>query len=152
MTFEDFPILLVEDKTTDVLLIRRAFERARLANPLKVVSGGDAAVEYLSGEGPYGDRDHFPMPVLILLDLKLSRRSGLEVLGWLRAQENLKRMPVVMLTSSQHDRDINAAYDIGVNSYLVKPVEFAGLTNMLQQVNLYWLMLNERPRFEGGTG
>jgi CheY-like chemotaxis protein len=146
MTFEDFPILLVEDNSTDVLLIRRAFEKAKLANPLKVVSDGDAVVEYLSGEGAYADRKHFPLPVLILLDLKLPRRSGIEVLQWLRGQETLRRIPVVMLTSSQHDRDINAAYDQGVNSYLVKPVLFDALTRMLQQVNLYWLMFNEKPR------
>jgi CheY-like chemotaxis protein len=151
MTFDDFPILLVEDKPTDVMLIRRAFERAKLANPIKVVSDGDSAVEYLAGQGPYADRKHFPIPILILLDLKLPRRSGLEVLEWLRGQDTLKRMPVVMLTSSQHDRDINAAYDIGVNSYLVKPVDFEGLTRMLQQVNLYWLMMNERPRVESGA-
>ena len=85
----------------------------------------------------------------MLLDLKLPKRSGLEVLEWLRVQEKLKRMPVVVLTSSQQDRDVNAAYDIGVNSYLVKPVEFDGLLQMLNTVNLYWLMLNERPRFNG---
>lgn len=149
MSPEELTILLVEDNQTDVLLIRRAFDKAKLANPLQVVSDGDAAVEYLSGEGPYSDRSAFPLPILILLDLKLPRRSGLEVLQWLRAQETLKRMPVVILTSSQQDRDVNAAYDTGVNSYLVKPVDFEGLLKMLQTVNLYWLMLNQPPRFAG---
>jgi CheY-like chemotaxis protein len=152
MTAAELTILLVEDNATDVLLIRRAFEKAKLANPLTVVSDGDAAVDYLSGERAYADRQQFPLPILILLDLKLPRRSGLEVLEWLRAQETLKRIPVVMLTSSQHDRDVNAAYDTGVNSYLVKPVEFDGLLQMLNSVNFYWLMLNERPRFDGGLG
>ena len=149
MTLDDPTILVVEDNSTDVMLIRRAFDKAKFANPIQVVGDGDAAVEYLSGEGGYADREKFPLPILVLLDLKLPRRSGLEVLEWLRAQEKLKRMPVVILTSSQQDRDVNAAYDIGVNSYLVKPVEFDGLLQMLKTVNLYWLMLNERPRFNG---
>ena len=149
MTLSDPTILVVEDNPTDVMLIRRAFEKSKLANPVHVVSDGDAAVAYLSGEGTFADRKRFPLPILMLLDLKLPKRSGLEVLQWLRMQETLKRIPVVVLTSSQQDRDINAAYDIGVNSYLVKPVEFDGLLQMLKTVNMYWLMLNERPRFNG---
>jgi CheY-like chemotaxis protein len=149
VTVSDPAILVVEDSPTDVLLIRRAFDKSKLVNPVHVVGDGDAAVEYLSGEGGYADRKRFPLPILILLDLKLPKRSGLEVLEWLRTQETLKRIPVVVLSSSQQDRDVNAAYDTGVNSYLVKPVEFEGLLRMLQTVNLYWLMLNERPRFNG---
>jgi CheY-like chemotaxis protein len=149
MTASDLTILLVEDNSTDVMLIQRAFEKAKLANPVHVVSDGDAAVDYLAGSGKYADRAQFPLPILLLLDLKLPRRSGLEVLQWLRGQETLKRIPVVMLTSSQQERDVNAAYDQGVNSYLVKPVEFDGLLEMLKTVNLYWLMLNEKPRFDG---
>jgi CheY-like chemotaxis protein len=152
MRAEELTILLVEDKPTDVMLIKRAFDKTKLANPVQVVSDGDAAVEYLSGRGAYSDRGQFPLPILILLDLKLPRRSGLEVLQWLRSQESLKRIPVVMLTSSQHDRDVNAAYDMGVNSYLVKPVDFDGLLQMLKTVNLYWIMLNESPRFDDGGG
>jgi CheY-like chemotaxis protein len=146
---EQATILIVEDNPTDILLIRRAFDRAKLANPVQFVTDGDAAVDYLSGEGTYRDRTQFPLPILILLDLKLPKRSGLEVLEWLRTQERLKRIPVVALTSSTQDRDVNAAYDTGVNSYLVKPVEFDGLLEMLKTVNFYWLMLNERPRFNG---
>ena len=149
MTLDDPTILIVEDNSTDVMLIRRAFDKAKFANPVQVVGDGDAAVEYLSGEGAYAERAKFPLPILILLDLKLPRRSGLEVLEWLRTQDKLKRIQVVILTSSRQDRDVNAAYDIGVNSYLVKPVEFDGLLQMLKNVNLYWLMLNERPRFNG---
>jgi CheY-like chemotaxis protein len=146
---EELTILLVEDKETDVLLIRRAFDKTRLANPVQVVTDGDAAVDYLAGQGAYADRQQFPLPILILLDLKLPRRSGIEVLQWLRTQETLKRIPVVMLTSSHQERDVNAAYDTGVNSYLVKPVDFDGLLQMLKTVNLYWVMLNEKPRFDG---
>ena len=142
-------VLLVEDNPTDVLLIQRAFDKARLVNPVHVVHDGDAAVAYLTGEGEYVDRRRHPLPVLILLDLKLPRRSGLEVLAWLRAQEGLRRIPVVMLTSSQQPPDVAAAYDSGVNSYLVKPVEFDALLDMLKTVNLYWMVLNERPRVDG---
>jgi CheY-like chemotaxis protein len=149
MTASDLTNLLVEDNSTAVMLIQRAFEKAKLANPVHVVSDGDAAVDYLAGSGKYADRAQFPLPILLLPDLKLPRRSGLEVLQWLRGQETLKRIPVVMLTSSQQERDVNAAYDQGVNSYLVKPVEFDGLLEMLKTVNLYWLMLNEKPRFDG---
>lgn len=149
MSPEDLTILLVEDNATDVILIRRAFDKAKLGNPVQVVADGDSAVGYLAGEGIYQDRRQYPLPILILLDLKLPRRSGLEVLQWLRAQETLRRIPVVMLTSSQQNSDVNAAYDTGVNSYLVKPVEFDGLLQMLKTVNLYWLMLNERPRSNG---
>jgi CheY-like chemotaxis protein len=148
VTEADVTILLVEDNPTDVLLIRRALDKAKLANPLQIVSDGDAAVQYLSGDGRFTDRRVHPLPVLVLLDLKLPRRSGIEVLQWLRTQERLRRIPVVVLTSSQQDRDVNAAYDSGANSYLVKPVEFDGLLRMLQTVNMYWLVLNEKPDFD----
>ena len=145
MTPDQTLVLLVEDNPTDVLLIRRAFEQAKMANPVHVLTDGDAAVEYLDGTGDYADRSRFPLPILILLDLKLPRRSGLEVLAWLKDQEALRRIPVVMLTSSEQPRDVDAAYDSGVNSYLVKPVEYDSLFKMLKAVNLYWMMLNEHP-------
>jgi CheY-like chemotaxis protein len=147
---EGSTVLLVEDNATDVLLIRRAFDKAKLGNPLQVVGDGDAAVEYLSGTGRYIDRKQFPLPILILLDLKLPRRSGLEVLEWLRAQDALRRLPVVILTSSGQPRDVNAAYDTGVNSYLVKPVGFEGLFDMLKAVGLYWVMFNTKPHVGNG--
>jgi len=145
MTAPATTVLVVEDNPTDVLLIRRAFARAQIANPLQVVQDGDAAVQYLSGEGVYGDRGAFPLPAVMLLDLKLPRRSGLEVLEWVRAQAPLRRLPVVMLTSSNQSQDVNRAYDLGANSYLVKPVEFADLARMLSEVHVYWLDLNVKP-------
>lgn len=138
-------ILLVEDDSNDILLMRRAFRRAQIANPLQVVEDGDAAVAYLSGQGDYADRKHYPLPTLILLDLKLPRRSGLEVLEWLRQQSEVKRLPAVMLTSSRESSDINCAYDLGVNSYLVKPVAFDDLLGMIQILNMYWIVFNEHP-------
>ncbi|WP_250121884.1 response regulator [Chroococcidiopsis sp. CCMEE 29] len=140
-----YTILLVEDDPNDVFLIQRAFRRINLANPIQVVQDGEAAVLYLSGQEPYADRDRYPFPILVLLDLKLPRRSGLEVLEWLRQQPKLKRLPVVVLTSSRENSDLNRAYDLGANSYLVKPVAFDGLLEMVRSLNQYWLILNEKP-------
>lgn len=138
-------ILVVEDDPNDVMLIQRAFGKARILNPVRTVSHGDEAVAYLSGEGPFADRDAYPFPVLVLLDLKLPRRSGLEVLGWIRSQPGLKRLPIVVLTSSKESIDINRAYDLGANSYLVKPVGFDSLLELVKSLEVYWMMLNQNP-------
>lgn len=137
--------LLVEDDPNDVTLIRRAFRKCGIATALQVVSDGDAAIAYLSGQGAFADRDQYPLPVLVLLDLKLPRTSGLEVLAWRREQEGLRRIPVVVLTSSRLAPDVNSAYDLGANSYLVKPVSPEGLQEIVRALNLYWLALNEKP-------
>jgi len=145
MTDKLYTILLVEDDPNDVLLIRRAFRKSDVTNPIQVVGDGEEAIAYLSGRGPYADREHYPLPVLLLLDLKLPRKSGFEVLEWLRQQPGLKRLRVAVLTSSAETPDINRAYDLGANSYLVKPVRFEGLLRMVQTLNLYWLIINEKP-------
>ena len=139
------PILLVEDDPDDVALIERAFRRANLANPVKVARDGEEAVEYLSGTGPFADRNSSPLPVLILLDLKVPRRTGHEVLEWMQAQDGLRRIPVAVLTSSRERRDVDKAYDLGANAYLVKPVDFEELLRMVKALHLFWLMLNELP-------
>ncbi len=141
-------LLLVEDDPNDVALIQRAFKKARVLNPLHVVNDGDEAVAYLSGEGEYPDRAKFPLPALMLLDLKLPRRSGHEVLAWVRQQPGLKRLPVVVLTSSSDAPDVRRAYDLGANSYLVKPVSFEGLMEMVKTLGLYWLVFNHAPDLE----
>lgn len=139
-------ILLVEDNPVDILLMQRAFRNETFANTsLQIVRDGDAAVFYLNGDGEYSDRDRYPLPAIILLDLKLPRRSGHEVLVWLRQQPELKRLPVVMLTSSRQTPDVKRAYDLGVNSYLVKPVGFASLLEMMQSFREYWLNYTELP-------
>ena len=112
---------------------------------MAVVRDGDQAVAYLEGKGDYADRKQHPLPVVVLLDLKLPRRSGLEVLEWMRAQPDLRRIPVVVLTSSRESVDVNKAYDLGANSYLVKPVTFNDLVELITTLDLYWLILNERP-------
>jgi CheY-like chemotaxis protein len=138
-------LLMVEDSQADVLLFRRALHKANLSNPLHVVGDGDAAVSYLGGQGAYADRQQFPLPAAVLLDLKLPRRSGLEVLAWIRLQPALRRLPVVMFTSSDSSSDIDHAYDLGANSYLIKPVSFEALQGLVRLLVPYWLEKNEPP-------
>ncbi|HET7921653.1 MAG TPA: response regulator [Gammaproteobacteria bacterium] len=138
-------ILLAEDDENDVMLIKRAFSKSHVINPIACVENGEQAVAYLSGQGEYADREKHPLPFMMLLDLKLPRLSGHEVLTWLREQPGLKRLPVVVLTSSREPTDINRAYEIGANSYLVKPVVFEEFSTLLKQLQVYWLMLSELP-------
>lgn len=142
-----YSILLVEDDANDILLIQRAFRQVNLVHPIRIVQDGAAAIAYLAGEDPYRDRDHYPLPHLILLDLKLPRRSGLEVLAWLKQQPSLKRIPVVILTSSREDIDVDRAYDMGASSYLLKPVTLDSLFQMIEAISTYWLRLNQYPSF-----
>jgi CheY-like chemotaxis protein len=145
MSRNGFPVLLVEDNEDDVLFVRRAFRQAKLAPALHVAENGDAALEYLSGEGGFADRQCYPLPNLILLDIKLPRLSGLEVLEWIRGHPELRRTPVVMLTSSAERSDVNRAYDLGANGYLVKPVEYEGLSEIIKTLGMYWLVMSEIP-------
>ena len=138
-------VLLVEDDTNDITLTQLAFEDARVTNPLKVVTDGEQAIAYLRGDGPYADRHQYPYPILVLLDLKLPRRSGFDVLAWIRDVPTVRRTPVVVLTSSQQSPDIDRAYDAGANSYLVKPVAFENLVGLVKTLGLYWIMTNEGP-------
>lgn len=141
-------ILIVEDDANDVILLRRAFRKANLGNPLQMASDGEEAIRYLAGEGPYADREKFPLPGLLLLDLKLPRKSGFEVLEWLKDRQGIRRLPVVVLTSSRESADVRRAYDLGANSYLVKPVDFHALAEMVKVLGLYWFIMNEKPRFD----
>ena len=110
------------------------------------LSNGDEAVAYLAGDAPYDNRKLYPMPSVLLLDIKLPRRSGLEVLRWVRGQQyGLKRLPIVMLTSSRHTTDVNRAYDLGANSYLTKPEKSGDLSLLAQHFHDYWIKLNENP-------
>ena len=139
------PVLLVEDDENDVIFVQRAFKHAGILNPLRLARNGDEAVAYLEGTGDYANRDDHPLPVFVLLDLKMPRRSGLEVLQWAKERIGLRRIPIVVLTTSNNDSDINKAYELGANSYLVKPVSFEGLIELTKSLQLYWLVLNERP-------
>lgn len=148
MNRDRMTVLLVEDQATDVLLVKRAFSRANSSTVVQTVSDGDAAVAYLLGEGLYADRSRFPFPQLLLLDLKLPRRSGLEVLEWVRKHGHFRRLPAIMLTSSSEMNDVNQAYDLGVNSYLSKPTAFEDLIRLVQTIDDYWVGWNQRPEIE----
>lgn len=138
---ENKVILLVEDNPNDVALTRRALQKANVANEVVVVEDGVEALEYLIGK----DSAERPLPVVTLLDLKLPRIDGLEVLRQLRENERTKRLPVVILTSSNLEDDVNSSYDLGANSYVRKPVKFNEFTEAVRQLGIYWLMLNEPP-------
>ena len=151
MTPVQLNILLVEDEPNDVFLIERAFRKCDCQHALHSVGDGEQAICYLEGTREFADSKKYPLPSLVLLDLKLPRRSGLEVLGWLRSRpDSLKRLPVIVLTSSKQASDINRAYELGANSYLVKPVAFDGLLDLVKAFNAYWANFNERPDFTPG--
>lgn len=135
------PILLVEDNPVDVELTLRAFARRKLANPVEVARDGEEVLAMMD-RWEQGDL----LPVAILLDLKLPRVDGLEVLRRLKTHERFRTLPVVVLTSSAEDRDIETAYRLGANSYIVKPVDFAKFLDVATQIELYWCLLNEPPR------
>jgi len=134
MATEPKTVLLVEDNPDDALLIQHAFSRAKLPNPLRVVKDGEEAMAYLAGQNPYSDRARYPLPGLIMLDLKLPRKSGYDVLAWVRQQPGLERLPVVVLTSHKEIPDINDAYDLGANFYLVKSVVFNDLQDLTKTI------------------
>lgn len=137
-------ILLVEDNANDVELTLHALRQHNLANSIHVVRDGGEAIEFLHGDD---DRDGAcrPSPRVVLLDLKLPRVSGIEVLKTIKGDGRTSRLPVVVLTSSREDRDIDTCYDLGASSYIVKPVDFEQFTSAVAQVGLYWLLLNEPP-------
>lgn len=138
-------ILLVEDNPSDEELTLHALRKYKLVNEIEVVRDGAEALDFLFGRGAYADRTVNDVPRMILLDLKLPKVDGLEVLRQIKAEEHLKRIPVVVLTSSNHETDIVESYNLGVNSYIVKPVEFDQFTETVRQLGLYWLLLNETP-------
>ena len=139
-------LLHVEDDPNDVLLLQRAFRKANMQISIQAVTDGDKAVAYLSGAGEYANREKYPLPNVVLLDLKMPRKSGLEVLEWIRGQQSVRRLIVIIFTSSKHDEDVNKAYDLGANSYLVKPVGFDMLVEVAKLIQSYWIDRNERPQ------
>ncbi len=138
-------ILLAEDREDDVILVRRAFEKAKVLNPMHVVRNGAEAIAYLKGEGKYSNRAEYPLPELLLLDLKMPGTDGFDVLKWMRQQPGLQAMRVVVLTSSDQMRDVNEAYHLGANSFLVKPIDFERFVEMSQAINGYWLWMSKAP-------
>jgi len=138
-------ILLVEDNPDDELLAIRALKKNNISNEVVVARDGVEALDYLFGTGAHAGRDMSVMPQIILLDLKLPKIDGLEVLRRLRNDERTKLLPVVVLTSSREEQDLTESYSLGANSYIRKPVNFAQFTEAIRQLGLYWLVLNESP-------
>jgi two-component system response regulator len=138
-------ILLVEDNPDDVKLTLRAFAKCGIANRVVVAGNGAEALDYLFGTGAHTGRDPRDRPAVVLLDLKLPRVDGLEVLRRMRADVRTRHQPVVVLTSSQEEHDIVASYDLGANSYIRKPVDFDRFSEAVRHLGLYWLLLNELP-------
>jgi CheY-like chemotaxis protein len=138
-------ILLVEDNRMDIELTLDAFREARLSNTVYVAHNGQEALDYLFGRGQYADRQTYPLPSLILLDLKMPGLDGFEVLRQIKAAPGLKRLPVIILTSSKEEGDRALSYDSGANSYLVKPVSFEGFLGVIREISEYWLTLNIGP-------
>ena len=143
-----YTVLLVEDDPNDVLLMQRAFRKANLAIALNVAQNGQEAIEYLNHQGKFADETRFPLPTLMLLDLKMPRMDGFETLEWLRQQPGLRRIVAVVLSSSSEITDINRAYDLGANSYLVKPGEFKTLVELVKLLATYWLAINKNSELQ----
>ena len=142
-------ILLVEDNPDDQELTLRALKKNHIANEVVVVDDGALALEYLFGTGQFAGRDPNDRPALVLLDLKLPKVDGLTVLASIRSDSRTRLMPVVVLTSSAEDADLLKSYELGVNSYVRKPVDFSQFIEATRQLGLYWLVLNEQPRRSG---
>ncbi len=139
-------ILLVEDNPNDVELTLHALKKNNLANNIEVVRDGAEALDFLFARGAYANRSLENGPKVVLLDLKLPKVDGLEVLRQIRTDPRLKKLPVVVLTSSREERDIAESYHLGVNSYVAKPVDFNQFTEAVRQLGLYWLLINELPK------
>lgn len=143
-SIEPTRILLVEDDPNDVELIQLAFRNHHLVNQIDLVTDGEQALQYLLGQDGISPR---PLPRFVLLDLKLPKVSGTRVLQTLRSHPRTQRLVVVVMTSSQEDRDLNTCYDLGVNSYVVKPLDFQQFLNIARDIGLYWMLLNKPPLF-----
>jgi two-component system response regulator len=142
-------ILLVEDNPDDQKLTLRALKKNNILNEVVIAEDGAQALEYLFGTGQYADRDPRQRPALVLLDLKLPKVDGLSVLAQIRADDRTRTMPVVVLTSSAEEQDLVKSYELGVNSYVRKPVDFVEFVDAARQLGVYWLILNAQPRMHG---
>lgn len=145
MNLQSVEILLVEDSAEDAELAMRALRKQNLANKLHLVRDGAEALDYLFGTGSYAGRNVEHTPKVVLLDLKLPKVDGLEVLRRIKADARTKRVPVVVMTSSREERDVVESYELGVNSYVVKPVDFEQFIRAVSELGLYWLLLNQPP-------
>ena len=141
---EQQTILLVDDSEIDLVLMGAAFKKAKCNNPLQEVHNGEEAIAYLKGDGPYSDRDKFPLPAVMLLDLNMPKKNGFDVLAWVRAEPLLKRLMIVILTASMRIEDVEYAFDLGATSYLVKPGTLEALVTMIRCL-CDWIQINHFP-------
>ncbi|HEU5125008.1 MAG TPA: response regulator [Verrucomicrobiae bacterium] len=139
---KDKMVLIADDSPEDQLILRMAFEKAKVNADIQCVRDGEETVQYLSGKRNFRDRKAHPLPVLLLLDLRMPRMDGFDVLAWLQEQTGLKRLPVSVLSSSDEPTDVNRAYDLGANSYLVKPKGVDGYHELVEKIRGYWLEVN----------
>src|SRR4051812_24188581 len=135
-------ILLAEDREEDIILVEKAFQKGGIENPIFVVRDGEEAINYLAGVGRFADRLQYPLPILLLLDLKMPGTDGFDVLRWIKTRSELRALRVVVLTSSDAIRDVNRAYQLGASSFLVKPVDFYNTVEMAKTLTRYWLGSN----------
>jgi CheY-like chemotaxis protein len=138
MNDSDYTILLIEDEENDATLVKMAFQKNNILNPIQWVQDGLEAIAYLNGEGAYAERDKFPFPEVLILDLKMPRMNGLELLAWIREHPEYRVIPTIIMTSSRHDPDIERAYTLGANTYMVKPSSFEELAEMVRLAHDYW--------------
>ena len=143
--FNEVEILLVEDNLSDAELITRALRKVNLANHLIHVKDGEEALEFIFATGPFAGREKKNMPKVILLDIKMPKVDGIEVLRQIKANSETKRIPVVIMTSSKEEQDIIRSYELGVNSFVVKPVEFNDFAKAVSELGLYWVLINQPP-------
>jgi len=146
---EPFTVLLVEDDLNDIFLVKRAFKLAQMRNPLQIVTDGEEAIRYLRGEGKYADRVTHPLPKLIVMDIKMPRRTGFEVLEWVKgAGRPLRRIPVIIVSASEESADINRAYELGANAYMIKPMDYRQVEHLFQAITQYWGLECAKPELE----
>lgn len=149
MDKKQFTVLLVEDDLNDIFLVKRAFRTARIPNPLQVVTDGEEAISYLQGVGKYADRAAHPLPKLIVMDIKMPRRTGFEVLEWVKRDGRpLRRIPIVIVSSSSQVSDINRAYELGANAYMIKPMDYRAVEHLFESITNYWGLECAKPELE----
>ena len=148
METKNYTVLLVEDDLNDIFLVKRAFKLARLETPLQVVTDGEEAIRYLRGEGRYADRSAYPVPKLVVMDIKMPRLTGFEVLEKVKQDGPLRRIPIVIVSSSDRLEDINRAYELGANAYMVKPMDYRSVEHLFESITHYWGLECAKPDME----
>jgi CheY-like chemotaxis protein len=144
----NFTVLLVENDLNDIFLVKRAFKMASLQTPLQIVTDGQEAIHYLRGEGKYSDRQAHPLPKLIVMDIKMPRLTGFEVLEWIKHDGLLRRIPVIIVSSSESPDDINHAYELGANAYMIKPMNYRQVEHLFESITHYWGLECAKPELE----